>query len=271
MSLISFNSEKCTACGICSIVCPINLIVLDKESFPSLPTEYEASCTRCGHCESICPTNSVTSNYQVFSPEEDMPDIGQIGPDILAKYVQSRRSIRAFKDKPIEKEKIEAIFEAVRFAPSGMNAQPVKWLVVTDKVEIKKFSKLAIDWMRMMAEKGTDHPLKYYFPILVAMSDSGLDPICRNAPGLIYAYSENAFGYTDSIIALTTFDLVAPSFGLGTCWVGLLHRAAMEYQPLKEALGIPKEFALQFPMVFGYPKYKYRKIPGRKKADIIWK
>jgi hypothetical protein len=45
----------------------------------------------------------------------------------------------------------------------------------------------------------------------------------------------------------------------------------MEYQPLKQALGIPEGYALQFPMVFGYPKYKYRKIPGRKEADIIWK
>ncbi len=271
MSLISFNLEKCTACGICSMVCPINVIIPDKEGFPCFPAEHEAFCTHCGHCETICPTNSITANYQAFPPEGDTSDIGQIRPDILAKYVQSRRTIRAFKDKPIEKEKIEAIFEAVRFAPSGMNAQPVKWLVVTETADIKKFAKLTIDWMRMMAEKGADHPLKHYFPVLITLADTGLDPICRNAPGLVYAYSENAFGYTDSIIALTTFDLVAPSFGLGTCWAGLLHRAAMEYQPLKEALGIPEGFVLQFPMIFGYPKYKYRKIPGRKQADIIWK
>jgi len=64
---------------------------------------------------------------------------------------------------------------------------------------------------------------------------------------------------------------VAPFFGLGTCWAGLLHIAATEYQPLKEVLGIPEGHVLQYPMFFGYPKYKYRKIPGRKKADVIWK
>lgn len=271
MSLISFDVEKCTACGICSMICPVNIIMPGEKGAPSLPTEYEAFCTRCGHCEAVCPTNAIMVNYQSFPPEDDNASIEQINPEQLKKYIQSRRSIRIFKNKPVEKEKIRDLFEAVRFAPSGMNGQPVKWLVVTDASEIKKFADLTIDWMRMMAEKDADHPLKRYFPILVALADAGLDPICRNSPGLVYAYSENASGYTDSIIALTTFDLIAPSFGLGTCWVGLLHRAAVEYQPLKEALGIPAGFVLQFPMLFGYPKYKHRKIPGRKKADIIWR
>ena len=101
MSLISFNLEKCTACGICSMVCPINVIIPDKEGFPCFPAEHEAFCTHCGHCETICPTNSITANYQAFPPEGDTSDIGQIRPDILAKYVQSRRTIRAFKDKTI--------------------------------------------------------------------------------------------------------------------------------------------------------------------------
>ncbi|KKG13054.1 MULTISPECIES: nitroreductase family protein [unclassified Methanosarcina] len=271
MSLISFDAGKCTACGICSMICPENIIMPGESGVPSVPAEYEAFCAHCGHCEAVCPGSAITSSYQAFPPEDDTADTGQVSPDVLTKYVQSRRSIRVFKDMPVEKEKIEAIFEAVRFAPSGMNMQPVKWLVITDAAEINKLAKLTIDWMRMMAETGTDHPLKPFFPALVALADAGLEPICRNAPGLVYAYSENAFGFTDSIIALTTFDLMAPSFDLGTCWAGLLHLAAVESQPLKEALGIPKGYILQYPMLFGYPKYKYKKIPGRKTADIIWK
>jgi nitroreductase/Pyruvate/2-oxoacid:ferredoxin oxidoreductase delta subunit len=271
MNLISFDTEKCTVCGICSMICPINLIVQREKEFPFLFAESESFCTRCGHCEAICPANAIALNCQAFPPEDDDANKGQISSDLLTKYVQNRRSVRIFKEKPVEKEKIAALFETVRFAPSGMNAQPVKWLVVTDAAKIKNFANLTIDWMRLMAEKGADHPLKRYFPGLVALSDAGFDPICRNAPGLVYAYSENASGYTDSIIALTTFDLLAPAFGLGTCWVGLLHRAAVEYPALKEALGFPDGSVLQFPMLIGYPKYKFSKIPGRKKADIIWR
>lgn len=272
MQLITFDTEKCTLCGICSRICPIFIIAHREKEYPSLPAEYEAFCTYCGHCEAICPTNAVTINYQVFLPEDDNSVNGQIiNSGLLTKYVQSRRSIRIFKDMPVEKEKISAIFEAVRFAPSGMNAQPVKWLVVNDAEKIKKFADLTIDWMRMMVENGTDHPLKHTFPVLVALANAGLDPICRNSPCVIYAYSENASGYTDSIIALTTFDLMAPSFGLGTCWVGLLHRAAVEYKPLRDAIGIPDGFVLQYPMLVGYSKYKFGKIPGKKKADVIWR
>ncbi|HWR25059.1 MAG TPA: nitroreductase family protein [Methanosarcina sp.] len=271
MSLVSFEREKCTACGICSTICPVNIIMSGEEGTPSLPSEYEAFCSRCGHCEAACPTGAITSNYDIYPPEDDIADTGQISPEVLTKYVQSRRSIRVFKDKPVEKEKIESIFEAVRFAPSGMNAQPVKWIVVTDAAEVKKFADLTIDWVRMMDQMDIDHPLKPVLPALISLADAGIDPICRGASCLVYAYSENAFEYTDSIIALTTFDLLAPSFGLGTCWAGLLHFAATGYQPLREALGIPEECVPQYPMLFGYPKYKYRKIPGRKKPDIIWK
>jgi ferredoxin len=191
MRFISFDTEKCTTCGICSMICPLNAIVSGEDGFHSLPAESEALCTLCGHCEAVCPTNAIAVNYQVFPPEDDTAGTGQISPDLLTKYVQSRRSIRVFKDMPIEKEKIAVIFEAVRFAPSGMNAQPVKWLVVTDAAQIKRIANLTIDWMRTMVQKGADHPLKHYFPVLVALADAGLDPICRNAPGLVYAYSES--------------------------------------------------------------------------------
>jgi nitroreductase/Pyruvate/2-oxoacid:ferredoxin oxidoreductase delta subunit len=271
MSLISFDRDKCTACGICSTICPVSAIIPGEEGVPSLPIEYEVFCTRCGHCEAVCPGNAITSNYEAYPPEDDTADTEQINPKTLVKYVQSRRSIRVFKDKPVEKEKIESIFEAVRFAPSGMNAQPVKWLVVTNAAEVKRFADLTIDWVRMMAQMDIDHPLKPILPALITLADAGIDPICRGAPCLVYAYTENALGYTDSIIALTTFDLMAPAFGLGTCWAGLLHIASTGYQPLREALGIPEGYVPQYPMLFGYPKYRYKKIPGRKKPEIIWK
>jgi nitroreductase/NAD-dependent dihydropyrimidine dehydrogenase PreA subunit len=271
MSLISFDRDKCTACGICSKICPVSVLMPGEEEIPSIPEEYELFCNHCGHCMAVCPSNAITPNYQAYPPEDDAANTEQISPEVLTKYVQSRRSIRVFKDKLVEKEKIEGIFEAVRFSPSGMNAQPVKWIVVTDAAEVKKFADLTIDWVRMIEQMDIDHPLKPILPALISLADAGIDPICRCAPCLVYAYSENSFGYTDSIIALTTFDLMAPSFGLGTCWAGLLHVASTGYQPLRDALGIPEGYVPQYPMLLGYPKYKYRKIPGRKKPDIIWK
>src|SRR5689334_11290492 len=42
--------------------------------------------------------------------------------------IQNRRSRRAYADKPVEKEKINALFEAARWAPSSVNEQP--WIYI---------------------------------------------------------------------------------------------------------------------------------------------
>lgn len=272
MSLISFDPEKCTACGTCSEICPMHIIMPGEDGgAPSVPPENEPFCARCGHCEAICPADAIQGNYKTYPPENNLSDTEQISPEVLKKYTQSRRSIRVFKDKPVEREKLEEILETVRFAPSGMNVQPVKWLVINDAVKVKKLADLAIDWMRLMAEKDTDHPLKQVLPALIAHRDAGHDPICRGAPCLVYAYAENELAYTDSIIALSTFDLMAPSFDLGTCWAGLLQIATLMYQPLKEALELPEGNIPQYALMVGYPEYQFRRIPGRKQADVIWK
>jgi len=58
--------------------------------------------------------------------------------DILD-FIKSRRSIRKFLDKPVEKELISQILEAARWAPSAGNCQPWRFLAVTDKKKTQKF------------------------------------------------------------------------------------------------------------------------------------
>lgn len=108
-----------------------------------------------------------------------------------------------------------------------------------------------------MVQKEADHPLNHYFTVFVAL-DAGLDTICRNAPGFVYAYSKNAFGYTDSIIALTKFDLMALAFGSAPGI--LLHREAVEYQPLRKALeisegSVPQIYYVQYSLII-FKQYK---------------
>lgn len=59
-----------------------------------------------------------------------------------------------------------------------------------------------------------------------------------------------------SIIALTHFDIVAPSFGLVTCWAGFLTEAAKSWKPLQEALALQSGRVITYAMMFGYPRTK---------------
>ena len=95
----------------------------------------------------------------------------------------------------------------------------------------------------------------------------------KRSPVLIFASTPGEYvnGMVDLSIALSYFELVAMSTGLGTCWLGLITRALKDYEPLKEIIGLPKSHSHFYPMVLGYPKFKYHRLPERKPAKIFWK
>jgi nitroreductase len=59
---------------------------------------------------------------------------------IILDLIISRQSVRKYSEKPVEKEKIERIVEAGRMAPSACNAQPWKFIVVTDPELIQEIA-----------------------------------------------------------------------------------------------------------------------------------
>jgi nitroreductase len=143
--------------------------------------------------------------------------LGEISTDHLGIYIKSRRSVRHFASEKVEKEKIEKILDIVRYAASGMNSQPVQWLVIYDEKEVQRLAGLTIDWIRYISENKT--PLSAYATRLIAAWERGIDPICWNAPHLLIAHipKNSLTAPTDAIIALTHFDITAPAFGVGTC------------------------------------------------------
>lgn len=57
--------------------------------------------------------------------------------------IYDRRSIRKYKDQPVEKEKIEKLLRAAMQAPSAGNQQPWEFIVIQDKDNLKKLSGLS--------------------------------------------------------------------------------------------------------------------------------
>lgn len=94
----------------------------------------------------------------------------------------TRRYIRNYTDEIVDKKTIEHILDIVRYAPSGVNNQPVHWLIVHEPEAVRKISSLPIDWMREMSECDQYRPMKRILPSLIYAYDSGADPICRGAP-----------------------------------------------------------------------------------------
>ncbi|MEE9340124.1 MAG: nitroreductase family protein, partial [Thermoplasmata archaeon] len=58
----------------------------------------------------------------------------------LAEAMRNRRSIRRFEEKEVPRELVEGILETARWAPSGNNVQPWRFIVVTDRQKIARLS-----------------------------------------------------------------------------------------------------------------------------------
>ena len=273
MGFLQIDKNKCKRDGICASECPTAIIHLkDKTSVPAIKPGSEASCLICGHCVAVCPHGAL-SHTRV--PIESCPPVEKdlvLNEKQAVQFLRSRRSIRVYKDKTVEQETIQKLIEIARYAPTGSNSQLVEWRVISDKNQMHELSGMAVNWLRDVVAGKTKRDPQPYMPGIIAAWDVGYDAILRNAPALVVAYSpkEATNGMVDLTLALSYLDLVAPSMGLGTCWAGLLQGALLSSPDLKKKLGVPAEYPYHYPMMLGYPKFRYQLLPERKPPRIKW-
>jgi len=265
------DQDLCTRCGICSFVCPMAIVdPADENTLPKVVDAKAGMCIQCGHCEVSCPSQALLLNVRPDERALLLTGTGNLSPDDLGIYLKKRRSVRHFTKDPVPKEKIMQVLDIARYAASGGNGQPVQWIVVHDPKKVKKIAGLTVEWMKTLVNSA--HPMSGYVPMLIGAWESGNDVICRGAPHLLFAHipEGNPINSVDAIIALTHFDISAPTYGIGTCWAGFVAAASREYTPLKDVLALPEGRCVAYAMMFGHPKYKNYGIPRRKPLGVTW-
>jgi len=271
MTTILVDSALCTRCGICSVVCTMGIVdPSDENTLPKVQDAKAGMCIRCGHCEAHCPSQALILNDRPDEKVSLPPGAGTIAPEDMGYYLKKRRSVRHFANDPVPEEKILEILDIARYAASGGNGQPVEWIVVHDPVKVKKIAGLTVEWMKTLIN--SNHPMSGYVPVLIGSWGRGNDVICRGAPHLLFAHipDGNPIASVDAIIALTHFDVVAPAYGIGTCWAGFVAAASREYAPLKQFLELPRGRTFAYAMMFGTPQYGIYGLPRRKTLEVTW-
>jgi nitroreductase/Pyruvate/2-oxoacid:ferredoxin oxidoreductase delta subunit len=263
----------CTRCGLCAEVCPLAIIHMRGEPpYPSTPAKRDPFCVACGHCEAVCPVHAI----EIISPHLQDSGVSTLGAkleaEVIFPYFANRRSIRIYKSDPVARPILEKLMNIVRYAPSAVNRQPVKWTVVQTRERVEGIAAAVIDWARVMVQEDSPIAQRLNLAFLVALWKSGKDPICRKAPHLIIAYchKDDASGAGDATIALSHLELAAPSLGLGACWAGYVNIALAQLPDLRASLGIPPDCLSRGVMMLGYPAVSYAGIPKRNKAEISW-
>ncbi len=157
--------------------------------------------------------------------------------------IESRRSIRAYKDQPVEREKLQKLAECGVMAPSAMNRQEWELRIVDSKEWIDNCTAAYLK-----AVEGTDKA-KY-------MLTPTFKNIFRNAPAVIFvAAPEGTFSDVNIGMLGENIMLAATELGLGTCCLGsvlpMFAEPAMTEYAL--SLGFSEGYNLRFALAVGYP------------------
>ena len=188
-------------------------------------------------------------------------------------FLKGRRSIRTYKDEPVSKETIEKLLDIARYAPSGINRQPVNWVVIIGKEKVHELGCLISKWMDGLVKAKSPIAESLHFDRLVEPWNKGEDRICRSAPCIVTAYGlkDDPLVPQSCTIAGEYLELAAFGLGLGACWAGYVSMAIIMSEEVRKFAGISSRAVAGASMMIGYAKYRYSLIPSRNPAHIIWK
>jgi len=182
----------------------------------------------------------------------------------LMDIVRHRFTSRQFNPRvAVPREHIEMVLEAARHAPSGANAQPWHYIVVTD-LEVKhKIADYFVEEQRRRAKLKMKFPTPNYRGLetapgfIVVVADFRFTrafPVLLDGSDLDKQYQQNAERILlESVAASTTSaHLAAAALGYQVWWVTAIGQEAAQ-NALKPLLGIPDDLAVIDIMLFGVP------------------
>ena len=170
----------------------------------------------------------------------------------LSDVVKHRKSIRDYLDKPVEREKIMMCLEAARLAPSAVNSQPWKFIIVDDPQVKKQLGNAAFSGIYAINAFAKKAPV-----IVVIVSEKG--KFLARIGGM---FRGTQYYLIDIGIAGEHLVLQAEELGLGTCWMGWFDEKAV-----KSVLHIPQDRKIDILMALGY--HDQKKVKGEHNREAF--
>jgi nitroreductase len=184
----------------------------------------------------------------------------------LMQAIEKRRSVRAYRPQPVERQKIEQIIHAAVMAPTAMNAQPWAFGVIQDQVVLDALNARTKAFLLSKLEE---------WPWLSRFAESCKDPgysVFYGATALvtIYAKEDTPTARADCCLAAENLMLAATDFGLATCWMGFVGFILGTPEANKE-FGLPVGYVPVAPIAVGYPATE-PSVPERHPTEMLyWK
>jgi nitroreductase/NAD-dependent dihydropyrimidine dehydrogenase PreA subunit len=282
---IMVNKDKCHECNQCLDACPLTRCL----GFKTLEEQaLRYLCIQCGACMATC-------SYEAISIDglAAMPPIASIpSGDEMLNLIKQRRSIRAFKDRPVKPEDWGKLIEAVKYSPTGHHVQQIDIMIIQSPEVLGKLAQIGMELFKMLSWR-INKPIfssiykkmlgEHTFSVFskaalfykqqVEMVAQGDDPVLFNAPAIMLFLGSKSelMAKTEADLAAQTVALYAPTLGLATCYSGIVSASfSGMYPAIKNVVKIPEGQVVHNALIVGYPKHKSSSIPYRKDRNIYY-
>ena len=189
--------------------------------------------------------------------------------------IKTRRSTRKFKALPVEREKLEKIVEAGRFAPTGGNAQSNHFFVISDAAVVAKLKELV---QTAFAKMELRDDLYKSLKNSITLSRKGNYSFCYTAPVLIVVANKKEYGnnMADVACAVENMMLAANELDLGSCYINQLKWLNEDPTLLEflRSIGMKDDERVYASVALGYADTEdglpNRKITDRIGNEVVW-
>ncbi len=172
----------------------------------------------------------------------------------IFELIKTRRSVREFEQRPIPREVMETIVQAGIWAPSAMNGQPWRFVVVQDPMELKSIAHEArieltnyLKTPEAEAEYGKEN-CERFMP-----RGESEDGILYSAPAIVFVIgTQEPDGHFDQGLAAENMMLCAHGLGVGSCPIGLAE-PLNKSEKVKTLFDLKPNEKIVIALVFGYP------------------
>jgi nitroreductase len=171
--------------------------------------------------------------------------------------IYSRRAVRVYRERPVDRSLIEQVVEAGKMAPSAMNNQPLKFYVLTNREHIHAFSvEIARASVRGLTRAGVQRIARSVVSAMLHPNDdryfSNDDIIFHGAPVVIFITAPVAWEWAglDTGACMQNMMLAAAALGLDSCPVGLAK--FVQDTPVVSELHLETSERVMMALVLGY-------------------
>lgn len=289
MSQVTVDETLCNACGICIQECPVLYLHANSNGIPE--GQGDSSCISCGRCVALCPRKGAIT-HQKYEPAHFVPLRRELlpAPEQVVELLRARRSVRVFKDQPLEQALITPIIQGAQLAPSSHNTRSTGLTVVQDRLILDQMAD-HIGAFLARTVKLLRNPIARQIGLLVARRDiqeglpliseferfaqgveQGDDPVFHHAPALLvfHASRANSFGAMNAALAMSNAMLVSQSLGVGSLCIGTIVAACKHDRTIANLLHIPTENQIYGALALGYPRFRSMVWIERCHPQVEW-